>query len=260
MHSSTAILRLVAVASAITGVTSSPAPEDTSQDTDLWYINYHNDGWFCVRPDRSRIGSGTDWNPPFGNTLCLDQVRTCQAFCSTRGGTRADENVCISDNDGEDDPSRSINYCTTCKCQEDAGPNPVAEYSGSLAQYMCRRLGFPDDVCNTKVATTDSGFIASPITSSSVASATARLPNGSLEVRPLQIISEVATSAGTSSTASSMPESALESPTTSLTRQPASTVDKASQPSPTEEPVVDSGAMKTAAGVVGVIVAAAVVI
>ncbi|KAK4205100.1 hypothetical protein QBC40DRAFT_249492 [Triangularia verruculosa] len=77
-----------------------------------------------------------------GNTVCPQQVETCRAYCSYRGGTFSAElsNSCWSNNEGYDNPFQSITYCYMCRCANDPKAEPdLSLFYGSVQRYVCER-------------------------------------------------------------------------------------------------------------------------
>ncbi|KAK4666731.1 hypothetical protein QC763_0049980 [Podospora pseudopauciseta] len=267
---------------AVYGITGVLSATTSLEPFDL--DSYEAEGWTCLTPPkRSQPGRGS---MSFGNNVCPNQVSTCQAYCSTRGGSVDWRNGCFSNNDGYDSPFEWITYCFICRCKDDKDTTPdLTVYYGSIERYVCERQeqncyyaygqyaqSPPEGKCKIcpegEYVSMAPGVSTRPITSLSFATATRG-------VAPEDAISTTTTTISTSTSAPSTntlvvtgagddlwnaldPERFVEAEETSTTR--------GAGPQPTalstdgldiEVVVKDSGAVKQAAGV-GVAVLAAV--
>ena len=71
-----------------------------------------------------------------GNTACPNQITNCAALC--KGQVSA--NTCTSNNDGVDNPFRSITYCFECACADGSVPD-LAQYLDTIPTMVCQRQG-----------------------------------------------------------------------------------------------------------------------
>jgi len=69
-----------------------------------------------------------------GNTACPNQISNCAALC--KGQVSA--NTCTSNNDGVDNPFRSITYCFECACADGSTPD-LAQYLDTIPTMVCQR-------------------------------------------------------------------------------------------------------------------------
>ncbi|KAK3327217.1 hypothetical protein B0T19DRAFT_156595 [Cercophora scortea] len=73
-------------------------------------------------------------NPLWGNTICPSQITSCSVLCDNK----ALENTCTSNNEGVDNPLKSITYCFSCVCADGSVPN-LKPYYGTVPNTVCQR-------------------------------------------------------------------------------------------------------------------------
>ncbi|KAK0670302.1 hypothetical protein QBC41DRAFT_345649 [Cercophora samala] len=272
----TSVAGLVAVVYGITGVSSTSTPPPELSEFIDWDF-YINKGWTCLTPPtRSQPGrSGS-----FGNNVCPNQVSTCQAYCSTRGGTVRWENACFSNNEGSDSPFQSITYCFICRCMDNKTTTPdLTAYYGSVERNVCEReeqncyyaynqyaQSPPEGKCKVcpegQYVAVASGAPLNPITSLSFATATPGVSRESTS-STTTTRAPVVTEDGSDLWNGLEPEGwGPETRTTSIAMgppavQPTSESGVIQPPDWVEVVQVDSGALKQAAGVMAAVLAVA---
>ncbi|KAK0670304.1 hypothetical protein QBC41DRAFT_272939 [Cercophora samala] len=102
-----------------------------------WEWEATKQGYRCSTPLARITDDGVAY---YGNTLCPSQIQACEAVCAPFGGTLPGQNVCVTENEGQDDPDKRITYCYKCQCQDGSWPN-LRLYAGSVARYECERRG-----------------------------------------------------------------------------------------------------------------------
>ncbi|VBB76891.1 Putative protein of unknown function [Podospora comata] len=257
-----------------------------------WEWDTRKQGYWCFTPNIRRTENGIAY---YGNTVCPSQIKTCEAVCSPLGGTIPGQNVCITENNRQDDPDKRIPYCFKCQCRDESWPN-LRLYPGSVARLVCereaewcavQREALKDDPVwgKTKcecpallllpvvtgvgaVAVVSSTSLTPSMTSSTIVS-TAGIATSESTVVETSNMGEVPT-AVTSSVVISLVDNMQGRPVVTGGPQPSShekehpnseeAISGAGQPTAVEEEIVGSGAGKGAAGVLGALLAVMMVV
>ncbi|KAK3685554.1 hypothetical protein B0T22DRAFT_492447 [Podospora appendiculata] len=86
----------------------------------------------CLTP---HVRSGpVHGNPLWGNTICSNQITSCSVVCNSK----VQENTCTSNNEGVDNPLKSITYCFSCVCADGSVPN-LKPYLHTVPNTVCQR-------------------------------------------------------------------------------------------------------------------------
>ncbi|KAK0724410.1 hypothetical protein B0H67DRAFT_103813 [Lasiosphaeris hirsuta] len=180
----------------------------------------------CLTPVvRTRTGRDVG---SFGNTVCPNQIATCSALCG-----KTSTNTCTSNNNGEDNPFKSITYCYQCTCSDGSTPD-LAKYAGTVPTVVCERA-----LDNCEYSYDQVG--KSPPPGACTACAQDAPP------APKATTTAVATTIATTSTPKTTPTSTTTPKTTSTTAKP--TTSSAKPESTTTSTVVEETTSSTSSEV-----------
>ncbi|KAK4205101.1 hypothetical protein QBC40DRAFT_261098 [Triangularia verruculosa] len=274
----TSVAGFVAVVYGFSGLPLAAAVWDTER--------YLDEGYTCLTPPKQL-------DPDYARTeeiyvgvkLCNKQFYTCHKYCNYRGGAVTREDVCMQNNGGTDDSFKEITYCYRCRCKNDPDHMPdLSPFDGSIQRYQCEReevncrYGFqqkgqkpPSGQCDrcpalqsfrtptsevaTDVPAMETSDAADQVTARSTISSTSQ-PTPSSTAAPVP----TAKNEGSDLWAGLSPERPDNDYDNHMNRYSSTRVPSAQPTLEYEIITVNSGAMRRAAGLLGVALAAIVVV